>query len=120
MAMASMMLWGSPSRIRSVHKCAGVALVGVTGHIFLAALGLRGELPLHPVEKPAPPAAAEAGFLDLCDDLFRGSSRSRGLTQGFIPVKRYVFVYIFRIDDTAVPQCDTRLFLINCTSFRLL
>ena len=59
----------------TVHERAGVAFIGVAGHILLVGLGSGAEAPLLTGEEAAASASAQAGILDGLNDLLGGSSR---------------------------------------------
>ena len=59
-------------RHAAVHKCAGVALVGVAAYIFLhIAAVARGKLPFAAGGETCAAAAAQAGVQDRLDDVVR-------------------------------------------------
>ena len=71
-----------------------------------------GKLPLLTGGETGTAAAAQAGIQHFLADLF-GSHFGQGLSQGLITVKGDIFVDVFGIDHTAVPQCDALLLLVE-------
>ena len=96
----------------TVHECAGVALVGVAAHIFLVCVVLLTELPLKTGWETRAAAAPESGIQKGLDYIVRSHLREH-LAQCLVSACTYVFLNVFRIDDTAVAQGDTVLFFIK-------
>ena len=97
----------------AVHKCAGVALVGVAAYIFLhIAAVARGKLPFAASGETCAAAAAQAGVQDRLDDVVRRHF-SEHLAQRLIAVKGNVFVDVLGVDNAAVAQRDAHLFFIK-------
>ena len=99
----------------TVHKCTGVALVSVAAYIFN--IGIRDdvacELPFHTGREAAAASAAQTGIEDFLNDLFR-RHRGQDLVECPVAVSADVFIDIFRIDQTAVAECNTVLLCIEC------
>ncbi len=96
----------------AVHVGARVALVGVADDVLLVAGGLLGQVPLHPGREARAAAAAQAGGLELLDDLV-GLHLEEGLLEAGIAVARDVLVDVLGVDHAAVAQDDAELLLVE-------
>ena len=94
----------------TVHKCTWVTFVGIYYYIFFFRLIACCEFPFLPGRETCTTAAANAGFFYFGDDFSRchGGQCS---AQALVCVVGNCFVDIFRIDGTAVAQCNTLLLL---------
>ncbi len=92
----------------AVHVGARVSLVGVADDIFLKALFLFREVPLHARGKPRAPAPPQARCDDLVDDLVWGKGRDR-LEGSTVASHGEILVDVFRVDESRVPQDDLSL-----------
>ena len=96
----------------SVHKCTRVAFVGITTDIFLLIYRVSRKLPLQPGWKSAAASAAQSGIFYSIYNFLRLHLGKR-FTQSFVSVSCYIFINIFRIDNTTVSQSYTVLFFIK-------
>ncbi len=98
----------------TVHKGSGVALVGVTAHIFLIRIGndVPCQLPLHARGESAAAPAAETGIKDSLDNVL-GLHFGDHLGKSLIAVGSDVFVYIFGIYNAAVTESNAVLLFIE-------
>ena len=88
---------------RTVHKGAGVALIGVAADVLHVARALPGKQPLLAGGEAAAAAAAQAAVLHDLDHLV-GGHPGQYAAQRLVAVHRYVLVNIFGVDDAAVAQ----------------
>ena len=96
----------------TIHESAGVTLVSVADDVFLVGSVLGAELPFQTSGEASTATAAETGFLDKVDGgggvvLFENAG------QCLVTITCDVFVNVFGIDETAVTQGDTHLFLVE-------
>ena len=92
----------------TVHKCTGVAFVGVAAGILLLSFGSSGKLPLTAGGESSAATAPQAGSQHQVDD-FLGSHLGEHLAQSGIAVLGNVLVDILRVDHAAVAQGNTHL-----------
>ena len=92
----------------AVHKRAGVTFVTVADHIAVGFLLAGHLLPLLAGGEAAAATAAEAGFVDLVNDLVPGHL-GHGLFQRLKAACGHVFIQGFRIELAAVFQNDSGL-----------
>ena len=88
-------------KLGAVHECARVAFVGVAHDVFLVAGSLLAELPLEAGGEARAAPSADAGFLDLLDDLVGGHLGER-LGEGAPAIHGDIFVDALGVDDAAV------------------
>ena len=93
----------------TIHERAGVALVGVADHVLLVSLGSGGKLPLLAGGETSAATAAQTGLQHLVNNLLEGSFRSEPCPERLIAVESNIFVDVFGVDTTAVPQSQTHL-----------
>ena len=98
----------------SVHECTGVTFVGVTDNVLLIGDRRLGERPLTTGREAAAAASAQTGIEDFLDNVI-GRHLGQNLFQCEVTVACDVFVDVFRIDDTAVTECNTLLLLVECS-----
>ena len=96
----------------TVHECTRVTFVGVTYNVLLVGNAGSGELPLSAGGETAAPSAAQAGVGDGLDNIFR-SHFLQHLSQCEVTVHSDVFFDVFGVDNTAVPQCNSLLLLVE-------
>ena len=101
----------------TIHESTGVALVGVANHVLLVSLGSGGKLPLLAGGETSAATAAQTGFQHFVNHLLRGHLR-QGLAQSAIAVEGDIFVDVFRVDTTAVPQSQTQLGTVEVDIFQ--
>ena len=97
---------------RAVHEGAGISFVGVADDILLVARGVATELPLAAGRKAGATAPAEAGPLDLFNDLF-GSHFQKSFLQGAVAVGGDVVVDLLGVNVSTVAQNDTLLLFVE-------
>ena len=99
----------------TVHECTGVALVSVAAYIFNISIrhDVACELPFHTGREAAAASAAQTGIEDFLNDLLR-CHRGQHLVECPVAVSADVFIDVFRIDQTAVAECNTVLLCIEC------
>src|SRR5690606_14325623 len=68
------------------------ALVGITDEVLLPRKGTRHEAPLQTSGKTGAATSAQAGRLDLVDDLFGSHPFGENLAQGFVATARNVIL----------------------------
>ena len=112
MVMASSTTWGVALQHGTVHKGAGVALIGVAADIFHIALTLPGKEPLLAGGEAAAAAPAQSAVLDGLNDLI-GGHLGQHAAQRLVAVHGDVFIDIFGVDDAAVAQRHTLLLFIE-------
>ena len=93
---------------RTVHERTRVALVCVADYDFFIGLLLRRDLPFGPCRESAAASAAQSGCLDDLNDILRLHLVQR-LGKRRVAVEGNIFFDAFRIDPTAVLQCNTVL-----------
>ncbi len=100
---------------RAVHEGAGVALVGVAGHVLdpVGGGGVVGELPLQAGGEAGAAPAPQAGGLDVVDDLLGRDLLGQDAAQGGVAVHADVLVDVLGVDDAAVAQGDAQLVLVE-------
>lgn len=92
-----------------------VAFVGITAYIFLVGIlnNISCKLPLHTCRETAAASSSETAVEDCLDNIVR-SHFSQDFCQSLIAAFSDIFVYIFRINNTAVSESNTVLFFIEC------
>ena len=95
----------------TVHKRAGVALVGVADNVFCSDFCAAVKLHFYLWEA----AAASAPESRLGDNIYnlRGSVFGEALCESRIAVIRYIFVYVFGVYNTAVAKRNAVLFFVE-------
>ena len=102
---------------RAVHKRAGIALVSVADEIFRRTFRCTRRVPLKPSRKSGAAAPCKPGrFYFLNDSL---GSHTECAFYRLIAVPLYVVVYVRRVNNAAIPKCNTRLlikkaFVLSC------
>ena len=96
----------------TVHKRAGIALVGVADNVFLLRFLRCGEAPLFTCGEAAAASAPESRLGDNVYNL-RGSVFGEALCESRIAVIRYIFVYVFGVYNTAVAKRNAVLFFVE-------
>ena len=97
----------------AVHKCAGVALIGVAADKFLHIAAVAGsKLPFETRGESCAAAAAQAGVQNHLDDLVR-SHFDQHLAQSHIAFAGDVLVNLLWVDDAAVAQGHANLLFIK-------
>ena len=96
----------------AVHVRSGVALIGVADNVLHVVFNVLGELPLHPGREAGATATAEAGVLELRDDVVRTQLRKR-LGEGLVSLSGNVLVNALRIDEAAVAKDNAELLLVE-------
>ncbi len=94
---------------RAVHECTGVAFVGVTDEVLFIAFGILRRSPFEGGGETGAAAAAEAGDVDLLNDIVLGHAGLQDLLDGFVAVSGDVVVDVLGVDETAVAKSDTGL-----------
>ena len=114
---------------RTVHECAGVALVGVTAYILLICVldKVSCKLPLLTCGESAAASATQTRIKNYLNYII-GCHCLEHLSECLITVSSDIFIDTFGIDYTAVSQCDSvllfievgfleRLYLVFCDCF---
>ena len=94
---------------RAVHERTGVAFVGVADEVLLIAFGILRRSPFEGGGETGAAAAAEAGDVDLLDDIVLGHAGLQDLLDGLVAVSGDVFIDVLGVDETAVTKRDTGL-----------
>ena len=96
---------------RTVHECAGIALVTVADYIFVITLRIVCELPFAAGRETGAAASADTCSQHFVDDILgRHGKRSLQTLEGTHAER---FLDVLRINDAAAMQGDTSLFLIE-------
>ncbi len=85
---------------RAVHEGARIPFVGVADQVLLVRGRVAGELPLHPGQESAPPAAPEPALEHLVDHFLRGHAAQDTRNRAVPPVG-YILVDVAGVDDAA-------------------
>ena len=93
-----------------VHKCAGVALIGVADEVFFLTLGIARGIPFEPCREARAAAPGKSRCLDLLNDRFRRHIEKRA-ADSRVAARVFIFFDAFWIDHAAVAQSDARLLL---------
>ena len=97
---------------RTVHECAGVALVAVADDVFLVGLDVGRELPFAGGRESSAATAADTRGQDFVDDLLRGH-RGEDFLEAFEGVVAEGFLKKVRIDERAAVEGDADLLLVE-------
>ena len=89
-----------------------VAFVGVTTNIFLICLICRRKGPFQTGRESRAATTAQTGIFNNLNNIFRFILR-QAFAESCITVESYVFINVFRIDNTAVAKSNTMLFFIK-------
>ena len=100
----------------TIHERTWVTLVGVTDHILLVSFVGTAEAPLQTSGEAGAATTTKTGFLDILDGSF-GIISFQNAGEGFVTVAGDVLVDVFGVDETAVTQSDTHLFLVEAHVF---
>ena len=92
----------------TIHEGTRIALICVTGNVFLIRLAIVAKEPLLACRESAAATSTEAGIDDFLNHLLPGHFR-KCLGQCLIAVKGNVLFNILRINHAAVPQGNTLL-----------
>jgi hypothetical protein len=92
----------------AIHKCAGVALIGVADDILNGFLFSGGHAPFDAGRIPAAAATADFGFGNFTNDRL-GVVAVEGNRKGLEAPKMDIFLNAVRINDAAVSQRDSGL-----------
>ena len=97
----------------TVHESARVALIGITADVFLNLSPIGGgKFPFQSRRETGAAAASESAVQNDLNDFIR-CHPGQHPSQGFIAAGTDIFIDVFRVDNTAVSQCDTVLFFIK-------
>ena len=91
----------------AIHERAGVAFVRVAAHVFGAAFGHAGELPLSSGGEARAAPSAQTGSLHFLKGFF--GAHFQGFGQPFISAAGDIFLNVFGVDASAVAQHQTVL-----------
>ena len=92
----------------SVHECARITLVGIANKVLCLARRLPCGVPFEPRREACTTATCESRYLDFFDNIL-GSHCFEHLFKCSIAVTGCVFVYNFRIYNSAVTKRDSSL-----------
>ena len=96
----------------TIHECTRVTLVGITDDVFLIGSVLGAEFPFQTGGETSAATTAETRFLNDVDG-GSGIVLFQNAGQSLVTVTCDVLVDVFGIDETAVTQSDTHLFLVE-------
>ncbi len=94
----------------TIHECARVTLVGVTGYVFHIALRFICKFPFKTGREAAAATSAKPGFLNSIDNLF-GRHFCKSFCECLITVDADVFIDVFGVNRAAVTEYESLLFL---------
>ena len=100
----------------TVHECPRVTFVGIADYIFDVRYAFPGKAPLDSCRESSASAATQSGTFHFVYDLFR-SPVQKAVRQGFITIPCDVFLYVLRVDESAVPQGNALLLAVEVHMF---
>ena len=97
---------------RAIHKGSRVPFIGIADHIFDISRSLGREFPFGSRRESRSTTTPQAGELHLLDHLF-ASHIEQGMGKSLVSTPGNVFIDLFRIDDSAIPEGDADLLAIE-------